>query len=117
VANSHYVFKLNPVPYDVQVQHLVQQAHYDLAMQICVSDFVMCCGLQFIVSAVPLCGKVVDCLSYFAKLQNDFVNFCYIFCMLSSSAVTQKLVDSNVKNGLLVITTCVDSISCLPNCF
>jgi len=40
VANGHNVFKLNPVPYDVQVQHLVQQGHYDLAMQICVSDFI-----------------------------------------------------------------------------
>ena len=36
LANSHNVFKLSAVPYDVQVQHVVQQGHYDLAMQICV---------------------------------------------------------------------------------
>ena len=50
MANSHNVFKLNPVPYDVQVQHLVQQCHYDLAMQICVSDIVnrcMYCRVHF----------------------------------------------------------------------
>ena len=37
VANSHNVFKLTPVPYEVQVQQLVQQQQYELAMQICVS--------------------------------------------------------------------------------
>ena len=37
VANGHNVFKLTPVPYEIQVQQLVQQQHYDLAMQICVS--------------------------------------------------------------------------------
>ena len=37
VANGHNVFKLTPVPYELQVQQLVQQQQYELAMQICVS--------------------------------------------------------------------------------
>ena len=37
MANGHNVFKLTPVPYEVQVQQLVQQQQYELAMQICVS--------------------------------------------------------------------------------
>ena len=37
MANGHNVFKLTPVPYELQVQQLVQQQQYELAMQICVS--------------------------------------------------------------------------------
>ena len=37
VANGHNVFKLTPIPYELQVQQLVLQQHYELAMQICVS--------------------------------------------------------------------------------
>ena len=43
VANSHNVFKLTPLPYEVQVQQLVQQQQYELAMQICVSIIVCMC--------------------------------------------------------------------------
>ena len=43
VANSHNVYKLTPLPYEVQVQQLVQQQQYELAMQICVSTIVCMC--------------------------------------------------------------------------
>ena len=82
VANSHNIFKLSTVSYEVQVQQLVQQQQYELAMQICVSVFdataILC---------VYVCVCVCACACVWLECSVILKNSIFIFIIYINNSL------------------------------
>lgn len=55
IASTNQVYLLEPKPYDIQVSHLVQRKHFDLALKIAVSGWGCLMTYCIICTAVHLC--------------------------------------------------------------